>query len=157
VADLIHQGDDVRVVDNETGEDLTAATLTQIIFEQEKQHFAVLPQTRLAELVRAGGSTLALLRQALGTPLDLIQQVDNEIRRRVEALVNEDELPPTEGTRLLDRLLAMHPAVELPPEAVEELVARELATRGAPTRTELGQLLAQIEALTDKLEALERD
>ena len=34
---MIRTGQDVHVVDNESGEDLTNLTLTQIIFEQEKR------------------------------------------------------------------------------------------------------------------------
>ncbi|MGD8806379.1 MAG: polyhydroxyalkanoate synthesis regulator DNA-binding domain-containing protein, partial [Chloroflexota bacterium] len=36
IAELIRQGQEVQITDHQTGEDLTAVTLTQIIFEQEK-------------------------------------------------------------------------------------------------------------------------
>ena len=37
IAKMIRNGADVQVVDNVTGEDLTAVTLTQIIMEREKR------------------------------------------------------------------------------------------------------------------------
>ena len=37
IAEIIRQGKEVKVVDHTTEEDLTAVTLTQIIFEQEKK------------------------------------------------------------------------------------------------------------------------
>ena len=37
ITQMIHEGQEVQVVDHETGEDLTNLTLSQIIFEQEKK------------------------------------------------------------------------------------------------------------------------
>lgn len=37
IASMVRAGDDVRVVDNATRQDLTTATLAQIIFEEEKK------------------------------------------------------------------------------------------------------------------------
>src|SRR5512139_1313536 len=37
IRDLIRRGEDVRVVDNDTAEDLTAVTFAQIIFEDAKR------------------------------------------------------------------------------------------------------------------------
>ncbi|MCK5314811.1 MAG: polyhydroxyalkanoate synthesis regulator DNA-binding domain-containing protein, partial [Anaerolineales bacterium] len=47
IADLIRQGQEIRVTDNVTGEDLTAVTLSQIIFEQEKKQSGFLPRSVL--------------------------------------------------------------------------------------------------------------
>ena len=40
---LIIKGEDIQVLDNESGEDITAITLSQIILEQEKKHSGLLP------------------------------------------------------------------------------------------------------------------
>ena len=37
VAELVRGGDDLRIIDNDSGEDLTAVTFAQIIFEEEKK------------------------------------------------------------------------------------------------------------------------
>ena len=50
---LIRNGNDVRVVDAKTGEDLTRVTLTQIIVEDAKDQQAGLPLEFLRELVIA--------------------------------------------------------------------------------------------------------
>ena len=36
ISQMIKAGDEVRVIDNKSGEDLTSVTLAQIIFETEK-------------------------------------------------------------------------------------------------------------------------
>jgi polyhydroxyalkanoate synthesis repressor PhaR len=43
IADLVRGGEDVRIVDNNTKEDLTSITLAQIIFEEEKKQKSFLP------------------------------------------------------------------------------------------------------------------
>ena len=55
LAEKVRQGEDVRVVDAKTGEDLTAATLTQIIVEG-RGAAKLLPVPLLTQLVRLGDS-----------------------------------------------------------------------------------------------------
>ncbi len=59
IADMIRNGEEVQILDHNTGEDLTALTLTQIIFEQEKKQGGFLPRSVLTGLVQAGGFLLA--------------------------------------------------------------------------------------------------
>jgi len=58
LAEKVRQGEDVRVVDAKTGEDLTAATLTQIIVEG-RGAAKLLPVPLLTQLVRLGDDALA--------------------------------------------------------------------------------------------------
>jgi polyhydroxyalkanoate synthesis repressor PhaR len=58
IADLIRDGAEVQVVEYNTGEDLTALILMQIIVEQEKKQSGFLPQsvlTGLVQLLALGG------------------------------------------------------------------------------------------------------
>ena len=43
ISRMIKEGSDVQVIDNSTKEDLTAVTLTQILFEEEKKKKSLLP------------------------------------------------------------------------------------------------------------------
>ena len=45
IAEMIRQQQDVKVVDHETGEDITALTQAQIIFEQERKLRSGIPRT----------------------------------------------------------------------------------------------------------------
>ena len=108
LAAFIRAGDDVRVVDHVTGEDLTSVTLMQVIFEEEKKIGGLLPQVMLTRLIRAGGSTVNTLRNRLSF-LDPFQMVDEEIRKRVQALVEKGTLDEAEGQRMID-LLVRKPA-----------------------------------------------
>ncbi len=104
IAALIRGGEEVVVMDHATDEDLTAVVLTQIIFEQEKLQKGFLPKSVLTNLVRAGGDTLGTLRRGLSLPLDLWRHVDEEIDRRVQALIGKGELAKEEGQRLREKI-----------------------------------------------------
>lgn len=57
IARMIKEGDEVQIMDNKSGRDLTAVTLTQIIYEEEKQK-SRMPLSMLRNLIQASGETL---------------------------------------------------------------------------------------------------
>ena len=59
IAELVRQGEDVRIIDNNTKEDLTSMTLAQILYEEErKQSRASLPLATLKDLLHASGERI---------------------------------------------------------------------------------------------------
>jgi polyhydroxyalkanoate synthesis repressor PhaR len=154
IADFIRSGEDVYVVDNATGEDLTTLTLTQIIFDQEKKGSGFLPQAVLTGLIQAGGSTLNALRRTLASSVDFLYQVDEEIVRRLQVLVNRGELAEEEAERLREKLLAGRQWNPGPPMPTEEDVERVLVQQGVPTHADLEKLMAQLEAVSARLDQL---
>ena len=58
IAALIRGGETVEVLDNVTGEDITAQTLTQIVLEEGKRGKSVLPTELLHDLLRRGGRVI---------------------------------------------------------------------------------------------------
>lgn len=154
IADLIRQGQEVQVVDHTSGEDLTALTLSQIIFEQEKKGGGFLPKSVLTSLVQAGGDTMNSLRRGLTAPLDLLRQVDDEIERRLQTLISRGELAKEEGVQLRNKLLSLGRWSHTPDEAEIE---QALAAQGIPRQEEIQQLSHQIDSLSAKLDALLAD
>lgn len=53
LAELVRQGEEIRVMDKATEKDLTSATLAQIIFEEEKRT-PKLPVESLRQIIRNG-------------------------------------------------------------------------------------------------------
>lgn len=52
VADMVRAGETVQIVDNSTGEDLTAQTLMQILLEEGKSGNSLLPSEMLHDVLR---------------------------------------------------------------------------------------------------------
>ena len=153
VAELIRGGQEVQIVDHSTGEDLTAVTLTQIIFEQEKKKGGFLPKSVLTGLVQAGGDTMNTLRRTLTSPLDLLRHVDEEIEKRLQNLMARGELAREEAAQLRDKLLSAA-AKDAPGIPGQQHLDRLLSSRGIPSRDEIDQLNSQIDLLTAKLDRL---
>lgn len=149
IARLIREGQEVTVIDHASGEDLTAVTLSQVILEQERKREGFVPQAVLAGLVRAGGETVASLRRTLAAPLNLARQVDEEIERRLSALVRQGDLPAEEEGRWRDRLLGAAPP---PPD--DEALHRQLAARELATQEDVERLLHDLDRLTAQIDDL---
>jgi polyhydroxyalkanoate synthesis repressor PhaR len=58
IAALIRAGETVEVLDNVTGEDITAQTLTQIVLDEGKRGKSILPTELLHDLLRRGGKVI---------------------------------------------------------------------------------------------------
>jgi len=86
IAALIRGGEEVEVTDNETGADLTAVTLAQIILEEERRHKDMRSLPLLRGLVRYGGDAIAGMTsrgmEALGEMREIAE-------RRVSEIVSE--------------------------------------------------------------------
>ena len=153
IADLIRVGQEIQVLDHASGEDLTAVILTQIIFEQEKKNSGFLPRAVLRGLVQAGGDTLGSLRRTLASPLEMFQHVDDEIRRRVEALVKRGEMTIDEGQNLVESLMNQGKQALAEATAVRtDELSQRLVELGVPTRNEIEELAAQLESLEAALD-----
>ncbi|MEJ5201030.1 MAG: polyhydroxyalkanoate synthesis regulator DNA-binding domain-containing protein [Anaerolineales bacterium] len=144
IAEMIRLGEDVRVIDHDTGTDLTAVTLAQVIFEQEKKIGGLLPQVIFSRLIRAGGSTLGGLREAIHTFLDPQGYIESEIRRRLDLLTNRGILSSEERQRL--ETLVLDPSLTQNLQGEEEEVSFE----------EIQLLIKKIELLEQELNELQQ-
>lgn len=72
IARLVRSGSDVKVIDNENGDDLTTITFAQIILEEEKRRSSLLSLGLLRELIQHGEDTLATLRSRVDKGIEAI-------------------------------------------------------------------------------------
>lgn len=156
VADLIRRGEDVQVIDHETGRDLTSVTLAQIIFEEARQRAWSLPRALLASLIRTGGDAINYLRRSFYTSLGVMRLFQEEVERRLEALVERGELSREEAQRLREELLASsaEPRKETSAGVLDRKLEALFQRLNVPTRADVERLQAQLEELARRLDAL---
>jgi polyhydroxyalkanoate synthesis repressor PhaR len=65
IEDLIKNELEIKVIDNRTGNDITAITLSQIIFEFEKNRSGFLPVKLLVSLIQSGGNRIDEIRRSI--------------------------------------------------------------------------------------------
>jgi polyhydroxyalkanoate synthesis repressor PhaR len=151
IAELIRRGEDVQVIDHNTDEDLTAVTLSQIIFEQEKRSGGFLPISVLSGLVKTGGNTV---RRGISAPMNFLQQVDDEIEKRLQFLVNRGELAKEDASQIQEKLVSRYQEALPATLPGQQQIGRILSNRGIPSRDEVEQLSHQIEELSTKIDDL---
>lgn len=147
IAQMIRDGEEISVIDNSTGEEITALTLTQIIYEQEKRKSGSLPHSVLTSMIQAGGEGINAFQKALTASRYYLFQIDEEIKYRIQKLIGQGELTEIEGKKLLDKLLKSRKE-----EFGEEQVKLVLDNRQVPTRQELRELLDQLDELSEKID-----
>ncbi len=156
IAGLIRAGREIQVIDNASGEDLTAVTLSQIVYELEKKQSGILPGPILASLIQAGGNRLTALQRNLLGQLGLLHQVDEEIRQRIHALVALGELKEPEAASLIEKLISTSKQLHHPPTTLpnQDDIERVLNERNIPSRSEIDRLMGELDALMSQLEQL---
>ncbi len=155
IAELIRQQHDVKVIDHETGEDLTALTQAQIIFEQERKIRGGIPHAVFTSLIQASNETLSQLRHAFIPPADWQREVDAEIERRVEQLIQVGKITEDDGLHILDVLLSPLEAAAKPGNFIPSIdLASLFKGSNAPTRDEVMALTKQLEVLSHELDEL---
>jgi polyhydroxyalkanoate synthesis repressor PhaR len=86
LAALIREGHTLQVLDNVTGEDITAQTLTQVVLEQGRQGRDLVPTDLLHQLVRRGGKAIDASVEQLKHGVDgLVQGSIGRLTRVVQA------------------------------------------------------------------------
>ena len=79
ISEMIRSGDDVKIIDNKTKEDLTSITLAQIIFEEEKRQKSFLPLQAMRNIIQTGGESITqLVNQAKGRVNQILPRKKDE-------------------------------------------------------------------------------
>lgn len=141
IARLIQDGAAVQVIDNESGDDITAAILAQVVL-QARGRKSLIPTNLLTGLIQAGGDTLAGLRHSVETALRMQAAVDLEIGRRLQHLHDQQKISDVELVRLQELLIdqnAYHPYDD---------------QAQASSASDIERLSAQVDALTAVVEQL---
>lgn len=75
IAKMIRNNEEVMVIDNKSKNDITAATLTQIIFESEKKAAQYAPLFTLREIIQNGNGSISGFLAKLGAfPADYAEK-----------------------------------------------------------------------------------
>ena len=152
IGNIIRRGDDVKVIDNKSKEDLTSVTLTQIIFEEEKKKKNSLPLNALKKIIRGGGDAiLDLVNKSTENVSDRIHNVKEGAETIFDKI--KDELHPSDGI-IKD---ALHKTQNLS-KNIEDKIKSTVGnlTQTAPLQNEVRKLRQRIHYLEKKLKVYER-
>jgi polyhydroxyalkanoate synthesis repressor PhaR len=145
IAELIEAGEDVRVVDNETGEDITSVALSQILVDNERESRSV-PKTLLSDLIQRGGDVLyGALRRGVGDASEGLEELQRNVRRFIRA--REED-----GQRLSEWIAYATPDFD---RVIQGALERVFKLLDLPRRGDIEALNRNLQRVADAVERLE--
>jgi polyhydroxyalkanoate synthesis repressor PhaR len=158
IAKLLKAGEEISVMDNETGEDITAGTVSQILARAKKGQTDNGASNVMIQLLRKGPGTLVDYGKKYISLWDkALTMADEEIDRLVERLVKEKEITPSEGSRLKkDMLNRADDLKKWIAEKTDQRVNEALDLMNLASKEQVSQLTEKIDTLTQKVQKLEK-
>jgi polyhydroxyalkanoate synthesis repressor PhaR len=154
IASLVRAGEDVQVLDNQTGDDITGLVLSQILREQEREG-GLLPRALLTALVRRGTGGLEHLRGSLYSSLRVLKTLEDDLDQRIETLAERGVISLAEAQELREEMAA---GARERQAAAEERILQEiedsLVRLGVPTNEDVEALNERLAEIEDKLDSL---
>ncbi|HEX4923025.1 MAG TPA: polyhydroxyalkanoate synthesis regulator DNA-binding domain-containing protein [Bdellovibrionales bacterium] len=93
IAKMIRNNEEVMVIDNKTKRDITAATLTQIIFEAEKKASEYAPLNTLREIIQHGNGSISSYLAKLGAfPANAVRPTEGRLEGMGESVRSYDDV-----------------------------------------------------------------
>lgn len=144
ISELVREGNDICVIDNETGEEITPIILSQILVDDQRENRggdrdSAVSGTLLTELIQRGGDALySLVRRGVGDVETNLNEMRDNVRRWIKTPVDAARIDTSEITQ------TVHNAVE-----------RVLRVADLPTRGDLEALNKNLERLASALESFE--
>ena len=87
----VKAGEDVKILENDTGEDLTAVTFAQIILEEERRRSGFLSLRMLREIIQHGEAALQGLAATVDRGMEAIRSAPEHAGRRMSELAQVGE------------------------------------------------------------------
>ncbi len=158
ISELIKAGEEISVVDNKTGEDLTSSTISQILARDKGVKGNDVASNVLVQLLRKGPGTLVDYGKKYVSLWDrALTAADEEIDKLVDKLVKEKELSKSEGKKLKKEILGRSEDFKnWVGEKIDQRISEALDMMNLATKEQVVKLTAKIESLTKKVEKLEK-
>jgi polyhydroxyalkanoate synthesis repressor PhaR len=154
VADLVRAGEDLRIIDNDSGEDLTAVTFAQVIFEEQKKENPLVGIPVLRWIIQRGGETVHEIISSVDRGREAIEEL---AQKGMKQLTHPEGAGKGRGRGLLNEIL------EVPQKQLEQLQQRidsqvrasiERVTEHPAVKHELRRIEASIKSLEQQLRRL---
>ncbi len=156
LSELIKQGEEVMIIDNRTGEDISTAIISQLIGRDNKEKDKTVSSQLLMQLLRKGGGTLTdYAKKYMALWQGAFNMAEDELTPLVNRLVKNKELSISEAVKLKKEILGYTSALKSwIGESIDKRVGEVLQSMHLPTNEQLKALSAKVEALSEKVRQL---
>ncbi len=141
ISELVREGKDIKVIDNESGEEITPIILSQILVDDQKQpsQTSGVPGSVLTELIQRSGDALySVFSRSVGDVGENLSEARDNVKHWIQSRGEAASLDTAEIS-----------------QAVQRAVERVLRVVDLPNRGDLEALNKNLERLSSALEAFE--
>ncbi len=157
LSELIKQGEDIVIIDNETGEDLTASIVSSLIATTSGKAGGNVSSGVLIQLFRKGGSALTdYAKRYVSLWQKSFTLAEDEIDSMVKALVKNKELTKSEGNRLKKEIIGYTSSIkDWISDTVDNRLKEVLSGTNLATKDQVAELNERVNTLEKKLKQFE--
>jgi polyhydroxyalkanoate synthesis repressor PhaR len=158
LSELIKQGEEVMVIDNRTGEDITAAIISQLIGRDNKEKDKTVSSQLLMQLLRKGGDTLTdYAKKYMSLWQGAFNMAEDEVTPLVNRLVKNKELSISEAVKLKKEIMGYTSSLKSwISDSIDKRVGEVLQSMNLATNHHLNELSVKVDALSKKVRQLEK-
>lgn len=158
LAKLIKSGEEVTIVDNSTGDDLTSSVVSQLIGREKKNKDKGVSPRVLMQLLRKGGGTLSdYAKKYTSLWQNAFTMAEDEVDKLVNKLVKDKELSRSEGSKLKKEIAGYRDSLKSwISDRIDKRISEVLDVMNLPSKDRINSLAARVDALAEKIEILEK-
>ena len=158
LSELIKQGEEVMVIDNRTGEDITTAIISQLIGRDNKEKDKTVSSQLLMQLLRKGGGTLTdYAKKYVSLWQGAFNMAEDEVTQLVNRLVKNKELSISEAGKLKKEIMGYTSSLKSwISDSIDKRVGEVLQSMNLATDDHLKTLSVKVDALSKKVQQLEK-
>ena len=158
LSELIKQGEEVMVIDNRTGEDITTAIISQLIGRDTQEKDKTVSSQLLMQLLRKGGGTLTdYAKKYMSLWQGAFNMAEEEVTQLVNRLVKNKELSISEAGKLKKEIMGYTTSLKSwISDRIDKRVGEGLQSMNLATNDHLKALSVKVDALTKKVRQLEK-
>jgi len=155
---LIKSGEEVSIVDNTTGEDLTSSIVSQLIGREKKDKDRGVSPRVLMQLLRKGGGTLSdYAKKYTSLWQNAFTMAEDEVDKLVNGLVKDKELSRSEGRNLKKEIVGHTNSLKSwISDSIDKRISEVLGVMNLSTKDRVNELAARVDSLAKKIEKLEK-
>ncbi len=157
LSELIKQGKDIIIIDNETGEDLTASIVSSLIATTSGKAGGTVSSGVLIQLFRKGGNALTdYAKRYVSFWQRSFTMAEDEIDDMVKKLVKSKEISKSEGVRLKKEVMGFTTSLKVwISDTIDKRLKEVLSATNLATKDQVSELTGRINILEKKLKKFE--
>jgi polyhydroxyalkanoate synthesis regulator phasin len=158
LSQLLKAGSDVEIIDNETGEDLTASIVSQLIARKAGDDRKNVSSGVLIQLFRKGGTALTdYAKKYVSVWQSAFTMAEDEIDSLVTVLVKNKEISRSEGSRLKNEIVGFTASLKTwIVDTIDHRLNEVLTAMNLAKKDQVDDLNARIHDLEQRLKQIEK-